>query len=197
MGSAKFLEALFSADSVSSKRNTDAIEIAPNQLVSGRIVSYSPARVVPLSEVKEQVRARVMQEQAQALARKEGEARLATFKADKAAALDTPALMVSRVQSKDLPKPVLDAALGAAPNQLPSWLGVNVPGRGYVVVRVKKVAGRDPIAADLSQGRQQYAQAWADAESQAYFAALKNRLKVKVIAPAAQTALDSAASAAR
>jgi peptidyl-prolyl cis-trans isomerase D len=197
LGSAKFLEALFTAESVSSKRNIDALEIGPSQLVSGRIVKHMPERVLPLAEVKEQVRARVAQEQAQALARKDGEARLAALKADKAAALEAPILQVSRVQPKDLPPAVLDAALGVAPAQLPAWLGVNLPTRGYAVVRVNKIVGRDPLIGDLSQGRQQYAMAWADAESQAYYEALKSRLKVKVQATAAQSALDAAASAAR
>ena len=44
---------------------------------------------------------------------------------------------------------------------------------------VIKVCGRDPVAADAARAQAQYAQAWADAEAQAYYAALKTRFKVE------------------
>ena len=39
---AKFLAALFSNDSISSKRNTEAVEAAPSTLIAGRIVEFNP-----------------------------------------------------------------------------------------------------------------------------------------------------------
>jgi peptidyl-prolyl cis-trans isomerase D len=42
----RFLEALFSADSLENKRNTDAVELAPSNLVAGRVLSYAPAHTV-------------------------------------------------------------------------------------------------------------------------------------------------------
>lgn len=42
------------------------------------------------------------------------------------------------------------------------------------------VIGRDPVAADPARARSQYVGAWGDAETQAYYAALKTRLKVSV-----------------
>jgi len=36
-GSAKFVQALFSPESLQSKRNTEAIEVGPNALMAGRI----------------------------------------------------------------------------------------------------------------------------------------------------------------
>ena len=39
---------------------------------------------------------------------------------------------------------------------------------------------RDPVAADPVRARSQYVGAWGDAETQAYYAALKTRLKVNV-----------------
>ena len=43
LDNAKLLAALFSQDSVKSRRNTDAIEVAPGQLVSARVIEYQPA----------------------------------------------------------------------------------------------------------------------------------------------------------
>jgi len=48
------------------------------------------------------------------------------------------------------------------------------------VVRITKVLGRDPIAADAPKAQAQVAQALTDAETLAYYAALKTRLKVDI-----------------
>ena len=77
LASAKLLEAVFGNDAVRNKRNTDAVEVGPSQLASARIVEYLPARTLPLAEVKDQVRERLVGQQAAALARKDGEALLA------------------------------------------------------------------------------------------------------------------------
>ncbi|MEK9804410.1 MAG: SurA N-terminal domain-containing protein, partial [Curvibacter sp.] len=49
LASVKFLEAVFSPDAVSNKRNTEAVEIAPSQLAAARIVQHTPARTLPLA----------------------------------------------------------------------------------------------------------------------------------------------------
>ena len=72
VASPKLLEAVFANDAVRNKRNTDAVEVGPSQLASARIVEYTPARTLPLAEVKDQVRERLVAEQAAALARQGG-----------------------------------------------------------------------------------------------------------------------------
>jgi len=185
LASPKFLEALFSADALRNKRNTEAIETAASTLVSARITQYSPAATPPLADVSAKVREKVVAIQAAALARKEGEARLAALRQAPATDLGTPALTVSRAQAKDMPRPVVDAVLKAPANPLPAVAGVDLGNDGYAVARVVKVLGRDPVAADAAQASAQYAQSWAAAEAQAYYAALKSRVKVEVTAPAA------------
>ena len=185
LASPKFLEALFSADALRNKRNTEAIETAASTLVSARITQYSPAATPPLADVSGKVREKVVAIQAAALARKEGEARLAALRQAPATDLGTPALTVSRAQAKDMPRPVVDAVLKAPANPLPAVAGVDLGNDGYAVARVVKVLGRDPVAADAAQASAQYAQSWAAAEAQAYYAALKSRFKVEVTAPAA------------
>jgi len=194
LASAKFLDALFSSDAIRNKRNTDAVETGPNQLVSGRIVQYSPAHLLPLAEVKEQVRAKVIAQQAAALARKEGEARLAELKKAPQTSLSVEAQVVSRAQAKDIARPVVDAVLRADTGTLPTVVGVDLGEQGYAVARINKVLGRDPVAADATRAQTQYAQAWGDAEMQAYYAALKSRFRVEVNEGAVTS--DNAASGA-
>ncbi|MEO6928344.1 MAG: SurA N-terminal domain-containing protein, partial [Casimicrobiaceae bacterium] len=54
--SPKFVAALFAPDSIASKHNTDAVEIAPNTLIAGRIVDYKAAAIRPFDEVKDEIR---------------------------------------------------------------------------------------------------------------------------------------------
>lgn len=187
----KFLQALFSSEAIRSKRNTEALEIGPNQMVSGRVVQHSPARLLPFAEVKDRILAAVRARQAVALARKEGEGKLAAWKAAPQAAPTEPSQLVSRAQRGDMPGPLLDAILRASTASLPAVLGVDLAQQGYAVVRVNKVLGRDPVAADTAGGKVQYEQAWSNAEAQAYYAALKARFKVEVVSKAPEAAAQS------
>jgi peptidyl-prolyl cis-trans isomerase D len=190
LANAKFLEALFASDSVKNKRNTLAIDIGANQLVSGRIQEYTPARQLALAEVAAKVKEQVRSAQAAEMARKEGAARLAALQQAPQTALGEPAMPVSRAQARNVPKPLLDAILKAPTNALPVVLGVDLGEQGYAVARLTKVLGRDPVIGAPAQAQQQYSQAWADAEAQAYYASLKQRFKadVTVSAPLAASA---------
>ncbi len=180
LNSAKFLDALFSNDVIKNNRNTDAIETGPNQLASGHVIKYSPAHTLPFAEVKDKVREKVTHRLATELAAKEGQTRLAELKKDTKAAMPADAVVISRAQSKGLPAEVVDDALKADASALPAVVGVTLADGSYDVVRVNKVLGRDPVAADAAKGREQYAQAWGDALGRAYFDALKGRMNVDI-----------------
>lgn len=184
LASPKFLDALFANDVLRNKRNTDAVETAANQLVAGRIVQYEAARTLPLADVREQVRARVVSVQAAALAQAEGKARLATLQQAPQTDMGVDAQRVSRVQIQELGKATTLAVLSVDPKKLPTFIGIDLGAEGYVVAKVQAVTGRDPLVADVAQVRSQYEQAWGDAETQTYLGALKLRLKVKIDAQA-------------
>jgi len=190
----KFIEAMFGNDALRNKRNTEAVEVAPSTMVSGRIVKYEAAHQLPLTDVKARVRERLVTVQAAAMARKVGETRLAELRAAPATVLADAAQTVSRVQPKDLNGPLLDAVLKAPAATLPAIVGADLGDAGYAVARIVKVLGRDPMVADASRAQTQYAQAWGDAESQAYYAALKTRFKVE-IKPGALVAVEPASNA--
>jgi peptidyl-prolyl cis-trans isomerase D len=195
LANAKFLEALFGTDAVRNKRNTEAVEIAPSTMVSGRVVKYEAAHQLPLADVKTRVHDRLVTVQAAAIARKLGEARLAELRAAPDTALTEAAVTVSRAQPKELDGPLIDAVMKAPAAKLPAFVGVDLGDVGYAVVKIGKVLGRDPVAADAKGAQVQYGKAWADAEGQAYYAALKARFKVE-IRPNVLMAVDSAASGA-
>jgi peptidyl-prolyl cis-trans isomerase D len=197
LASAKLLEAVFGNEAVKNKRNTEAVEVGPNQLASARVVQYQPSRTLPLAEVREAVRLRLQQQQAEDLARKDGEALVARLKANPAAAADLPApIVVSRAKAESLPRQLLDAVLAADVSKLPAVVGVAVPGRGYAVALIEAVLPREANPEEDKALTQQLSQAWARAEGEAYYQALKLRYKVeKRVDPLATAA--AAASAAK
>jgi peptidyl-prolyl cis-trans isomerase D len=184
LGNAKFLNALFGPDSVEKKHNTEAVEVAPNTLVSGHVMQYAPARTLPFAEVKDRVRERVVAQKAAELARKDGAEKLAAWKANVAGASLPAAVALSRQDTQKQPPQVVEAALRADGAALPALAGVDLGDQGYAIVKVNKVLPREQRpAAQVTQERQQMAQAWGAAENTAYFNLLKERLKVQVKVP--------------
>jgi peptidyl-prolyl cis-trans isomerase D len=180
----KFLTAIFASDAVDKKRNTEAIETAPNQLTAGRITQYTAARTVPFADVRSVVHDRVVAVRAAELAKKEGMEKLAAWKAAPATAEMPAALVVSRDQSQKVPPQVLGAVLRADASALPTFVGVDLGPEGYVVVRVNKIMPRPkPTEAAAKQDRAQYTQWWTAAENQAYYGVLQERFKVEIMAP--------------
>ena len=191
----RFLEALFSSESTRDKRNTKAIDVGSNQLAAGRVIQYAPAHQLALAEVKDRIRRQLAAAQAGARAAKLGAERLAKARAAPAGPFAGEAVIVSRAQTRDLPRQLVDAILKAPVATLPAFVGVSLGDQGYAVAKIIRTAGRDPVVADPAKAVSQYAQVWADAEGQAYYASLKARFKVSV-SPAA-TAPREAASEPR
>ena len=177
----KLLAAVFSQDSIEKKRNTEAVELAPNVLAAARITSYSPARTLPLDEVKARVREQVVAQLAAERARSEGVAKLAEWKANPDAAKLPAAIVVSRESKQAQPSALVEAALRASTQTLPAWVGVDLGTSGYAVVKVEKVLPRDAAnASGLAREREQYAQWWASAEGLAYYKLLKEKFKAEI-----------------
>jgi len=194
LASAKLLDAVFGNEALRNKRNTEAVETAPSEMAAARVVKYNPALLQALADVKPQVREKLVRKLATAEAIKAGQARVLALQKSPGdtAGLAEPEL-VSRAQPRELSRKVLEAVLAADAAKLPAVVGVDVSEGGFVVARIDKVVPRDPSVIDTKRLAQQYAQAWSNAETQAYYNALKTQVKavIKVALP-----VDSAASAA-
>ena len=185
LASPKVLTAIFSPDSVEKKRNTEAIEAGPNQLVSARITQYAPSRVLPFAEVRADVRERLISSRAAELAKKDGAAKLQAWTSQPDAGKLAAAVLVSRDQPATGVSPlIMDRVMHADTSKLPAWVGVDLGAQGYAVVRINKVMDRDaPAESRAKQEIAQYAQWVASAESQAYYAVLKSRYKAQISVP--------------
>lgn len=177
----KFLKALFADDSLKNKRNTEAIEVAPSTLVSGRVLEFKPASKRPLAEVEAAIRQRVTQEEAARLARKAGEAKLAAAKASGDATGFGEPKVVSRTKEPGINRVAAMAVIKADVSKLPAYVGVDVPGQGYGVYRIGKVsqpAQRDE--ARRAQEAEQIARLQGEEQMYGYIEALKKKADAKI-----------------
>jgi peptidyl-prolyl cis-trans isomerase D len=177
----KFLKALFADDAIKNKHNTEAVEVAPSTLISGRVVDFKPASKRPLAEVEPMIRQRVTLEEATRLARQAGEAKLAADKASGDATGFGAAKLVSRTKEPEINRAGAMAVLKADVSKLPAYVGVELPGQGYAVYRINKVT----VPAERDEGRrkqeaEQISRAVAEQEMYNYVEVLKQKSKAKI-----------------
>jgi peptidyl-prolyl cis-trans isomerase D len=189
----KFLKAIFAQDTIANKRNTEAVEVAPSTLVSGRVVEFKPASKRPLAEVEAAIRQRVTQEEATRLARQAGVAKLAALKASGDATGFGDVKVLSRtVQQSPINPTAALAVLKADVSKLPAYVGVELPGQGYGVYRIGKVY--QPAQPDLGRRKQEaesIARAVGGNELYGYIEALKHKAKAKVNVKPAELGVKS------
>ncbi len=178
----KLLAAIFNADAIEKKRNTEAVETGANQLVAARVTLHTPARTLPLDDVRSVVRDRLAGQQALALAKKDGLDKLTAWKANPTAAALPATVMLSRDQPQNMAPQVVEGALRADVSALPAWIGVDLGTQGYAVVKISAVSARAAPPGNVAkQEVTQYLQGWSNAESMAYYNLLKERFKAQIM----------------
>ena len=192
----RVVEALFSEDSLKSRKNTQAIEVGTNTMVSARIVDYKPAAVKPLEEVKGQVRQLVEQREALRLAKEAGEAKVAELRKQPGDAGFSPAKSISRSRPEGLPPSAVNAIMRAPADKLPAYVGTELENTGYLVAQiVSSKIGEAGSAEQRDAQNRVLAQQAAAADEIAYAEGLKARHNVKILKaefqkPAAKPAAD-------
>ena len=180
---ANVLKSVFSADSLKNLRNTEAVEVAPNHLVSARITKFHPAMQIPLEEIKPMIVQAVLVQKALELAKSTGQSKLEEWKkAPDTAELQSP-VVVSREQGLNLPPSMVEEAMRASTAQLPALIGVDLGSKGYGIVKVNKVLDTPPVQAKTDQMKERFNKAWTTAENLAYYAYLKGLLKASIKEP--------------
>jgi peptidyl-prolyl cis-trans isomerase D len=181
LGNEKLLAALFSEDSIKNRRNTEAVEIAPNTLVAARIVDYKPASLQPFENVKVAIETVLRRKEAQALARKDGEARLEVLKKGEDKLAWGPVKRLSRVDHAALPPAAAPAVFRMESSKLPAFTGVELPGNGYALFRLNKVEAGEALDEARKQALLgQLGSLGMQEEVQGYLAALRARYKVEI-----------------
>ena len=121
----KFVQALFSPESLSSKRNTEAMEVGPNVLIAGRMIEHKPAAPRPLAEVQDEIRQQLTRAAASDLAQKAGREKLALLEQGKereaAVAFGKPVTVTRREPQPGFPPDALKAIFDVDPSKLPAY----------------------------------------------------------------------------
>lgn len=188
LANGKLLTSLFAEDSIKNRRNTEAVEIAPNTLVAARIVDYRPATLQEFAGLKSSIETLLRRREAQAMARQEGETRLAALNNGEDRQSWSAGKVVSRMDARALPAPAVPAVFRMDAGKLPAYAGVELPGTGYALYRLNRVdagAALDNASRKALQG--QLDNFSAQEELRLFLAALRNRYKVEIN----QAALES------
>jgi peptidyl-prolyl cis-trans isomerase D len=177
----KFLKALFADEAIKGKKNIEAIEIAPGQLASARIVDYTPAAVRPFADVKAEVTKRVQLEEGRKQATAAGRAKLKEFQGGAAASgFGDGVLSVSRIQVQGLSKPAIEAIFRASAVKFPAFVGLE-DDAGYTVYQVlsSKVGESPEVAQRKAQIEARADSSFVQQEFVAFTESLKARSGVK------------------
>jgi len=173
----KFLRAAFSDNVLKNKQNTEAIEVAPNMLVSARVTAHEPATQRPLTEVEPQIVRTLTQQKATELARSEGETLLGKLRKGESPSLQWAAPQtISRERPEGLQPDAARAVFRADASKLPAYAGVEGQGGRFVLYRIDKVIDNDSID---PQQRKVLAKQLSPLAGQEAFAARLSDLKQK------------------
>jgi len=172
---------IFSDATLKEKRNTSAVEVAPNVLVAARLLDHRPAQKRPFETVQADIQRRLQREEGLKLARVEGEAKLKELQEGKDAGLKWPApLAVNRQKSGGLPPAVIDRVSRLDSKKLPAYAGVETPA-GYALVQVSKVIELEKVDDAKRQGlAARLRDAVAAQEMEATLASVRERVGVQV-----------------
>ena len=143
-GSAKFVQALFSPESIQGRRNTEAIEIGTNALMAGRIVDYKPVALRPFADVAEEIRRQLTRKAAADMAQKLGQEKLVLLEqgktAQEAAVTFAPPVTLTRNQVQPgFPPDALTKVFQVDPAKVPQYAGATNERGGFSIYRVTKV----------------------------------------------------------
>ncbi len=183
LGNQKFVDAIFGAESVQDKRNTKAIEIAPNTLVSGRVVAYRARALRPIEEVKPLVLEAVRAQEALRLAKEAGVAQLAAWREGKGVGSFSASVKVTRNAPGALSGEAIRAVFKANTAKLPAYVGVDLGAQGYALYRIDAVTQNGAAYSDDQKRSlaESIERALADAETNAAIESMRARTKVEVL----------------
>jgi peptidyl-prolyl cis-trans isomerase D len=173
---------VFSDEVLKEKRNTEAVEISPNNLVAARTVEYTPEAPRSFDEVKGGIESLLKAEAATKLAQQKGEALLADLKAGKTVNADwiTP-VTVDRRNAQGLTDSVMRNVFKVDTRTLPAYYGFNEANQGYTVIKVIAVNQKLKDSAEVAdRAYKAYQQALGAEMSHAYVASLKAKKDIQL-----------------
>ncbi len=149
----KLMAMIFSDEVLKEKRNTEAVEVSPNNLVSARVVEYKAAAPKSFDDMKVGIEVVLKLEQAAKLVKEKGEATLARLKAGEAVKdLEwIPEVTVDRKNAQGLTEPVMNQVFKINTAKLPAYAGFVDGNYAYSLIQITRVD--NVLAADAEAKR--------------------------------------------
>ncbi len=179
----KFVQAVFSPESLQSKRNTEALEVAPNTLMAARVIDYKPATTRPFDDVKADIRRQLERNAAGELAQKAGKEKLALAEQGKDAGLSfgKPVTLARNQPQPGFSPAALIKIFQASPAKLPAYVGAPAEGGAFAVYKVTQVIAapaQDPERLKAFNAR--VGDQVGHELFNAYLASLKGKAEIKI-----------------
>jgi len=153
---AKMQQAIFSSEVTKNKRNTAAVEVAPNILVAARVLEYKPTAVRSFAEVRGVIQQKLQRQQALERATEQGTAMLAQLQSGGKPKMSwSPVQTITRSQLGSLDAGLVKKIFQAHSEKFPLYVGVEVPQIGYMLARIDAVKDGDTA---IEEKRTRYVQ---------------------------------------
>ncbi len=179
----KIMNLIFSEESLKDRRNTEAVEVSPNNLVSARVVDYKPSAPRSFDTVKAGIEDLLKLEAASKLAIAKGEAALKNLRTGSEVADISwiPEVSVDRKNAQGLTQLAMTQIFKTDTSKLPAYSGLADSKQGFLLVKVISVDAT--LAADeetANKAKNELNTALASEYLAAYKQSLREKAKVKV-----------------
>ena len=175
------MQAIFTDEITSGKRNTSAIEVAPNTLVAARVLEYKPIEVQPFADIKDLIQQKLLLDQASMMAAEQGKETLEKLLSGGKPKLSwEPVQTITRAEYGSLDAVLVKKIFQTNIGKTPHYIGVDSV-KGYMLVRIDEI--KDGEAKDeekLQRYAQQLRQLTGDEMFRAYLANARQNATIKI-----------------
>lgn len=176
------IEALYGYDVLEDKRNSNAIEVASNTLLSARVTAHHKQTVKTFDEVKGDIVATLKNQKATEAARAQGSADIAKLLDKKSASGKFgDKTVISRERPGAYAYEVVTAALRPDANKLPTYTGVQTQDGSYFVIEVQSSKKIEASPEQLAMRKAELAQLYSNPEQAAFISGLETKFGTQIL----------------
>jgi len=179
----ELLQAIFSAEALDEKRNTQAFEVQPKTLVAARVVEHALETDMAYEDVSEEIQQFLQSKGALDMAISKGTEALEKLKKGEqlSDAEWSKPQMVTMVKRQGLHPEGLKAVYGVGKDELPAHVGMEIDDGRYVIFKVSKIVDMEEVTEDdMSTAKEQLVQMVKQQQMSAYIASLRDKANVRI-----------------
>ena len=186
LGSAKFVQALFSPESIAAKRNTDAIEVGPGTMMAARMVEFKPAAVRAFDDVKGEIHRQLVRQAAADRAQKAGREKLALLEQGKSerdvgVVFAKPVLLMRNRAQPGFTGEAITRIFQADAAKVPTYVGAASESGGFSIYKlVRAILPPEVDPGKVAAARAKIGEMQNREMFDAYVATLRAKAKVEV-----------------